>query len=49
MMNGRIHLLPQLFVIFVPNRSHMPYMLSLSVRKGLDLKKNLNTLNSYSQ
>ena len=43
----RIHLLPQLFVIFVLNRSHMPYMLPLCVRKCLDLRQNLNTLSSY--
>ena len=43
----RIHFLPQLFVVFVLNQSHIPYMLPLCVRKFLDLRKNINTLNSY--
>ncbi len=43
----RIHLLPQLFVIFVLNRSHMLYMLPLCVQKCLNLRQNINTLSSY--
>ncbi len=41
-----IHLLPQLLVIFAPNRLHTSNMLPLCVRKCLDLRQNINTLNS---